>query len=383
MDAVDVEALFEVELPADAPNAKTLSPIANLPPALHEVIKSARAALRQGIRTLTVGADKAAKQWQGLYAPQRKKYEQLMARSAEKSVAALQTKLERAKKHSESLAKAEKEMERLQLKLTNLRSARGKARAVLKAARRRRFDIRMETAKRWEERLGGTVRISITHLGDRKAYGAALKELLKGSYVHERDQQSVVGAIEPTSLVELIQNQNEAPIVAVGLAHETAKKILQFLAQRPIELLSLESVSLPDIPEISFEVEPGILKPLNTLSVGGKGTVVMLLAMIEGNAPLIIDQPEDSLDTVFIYEQIVKKVREQKEMRQFVFATHNPNVLVSADADLSFVLEASADKGSVKSHGGIDRKDTNELLILHLEGGETAFRVRGMKYRNK
>jgi hypothetical protein len=109
----------------------------------------------------------------------------------------------------------------------------------------------------------------------------------------------------------------------------------------------------------------------------------MLLAMIEGNAPLIIDQPEDSLDTLFIYEQIVKKVREQKETRQFIFATHNPNVLVSADADLSFVLEATADRGAVKSHGGIDRKDTNELLLLHLEGGDAAFKARGSKYRRQ
>jgi len=82
-----------------------------------------------------------------------------------------------------------------------------------------------------------------------------------------------------------------------------------------------------------------------------------------------------------LYEQIVKKVREQKELRQFIFTTHNANLLVSADADLSFVLEASAEKGMVRSHGGIDRQDTNDLLVIHLEGGEAAFKVRGLKYK--
>lgn len=170
-------------------------------------------------------------------------------------------------------------------------------------------------------------------------------------------------------------------LIKAGVPQDPARKILEFLSQKPEDLLALETVPLPDLPEISFEVEPGVFKPLNALSVGGKGTVVMLLAMVEGTAPLVIDQPEDSLDTLFIYEQIVKKVRQQKESRQFIFATHNPNVLVSADADLSFVLEATADKGAIRSHGGIDREDTNDLLILHLEGGVPAFKVRGMKYR--
>jgi len=383
LDGIEVEELFDVDLAADAPNAKALAPLERLPKDVAQLLKVSGNELRQKVRTLKVEAEKAAEQWELQYAQQRKQYEQIVAKSKEKSVPALQSRFSKAKKHLETLLKAEKDIERIELKLDNLRATRSKAIGALKSARRRRFDVRMETAGRWQAQLGGKVKISISHLGGREAYAAKLKDLLKGSWVHEKDQHSTVAALDPSRLVEIVRGGDPQPLVTAGVPADPAQKMIEFLAQKPDDLLALDGVTLLDLPEIAFEVEPGVFKPLNTLSVGGKGTVVMLLAMIEGNSPLIIDQPEDSLDTLFIYEQIVKKVREQKEARQFVFATHNPNVLVSADADLSFVLEATADKGAVRSHGGIDRKDTNELLVLHLEGGDAAFRVRGLKYRKQ
>lgn len=381
LDAVEVEEWFDVDLAEDAPNAKALAALERLPKDVQQLLEASANELRQKVRALKVNAEKAAKEWELQYTQQRRQYEQVVAKSKEKSLAALQSRLSKAKKHLETLLRAERDIVRITLKLGKLRAARGKEIGALKSARRRRFDVRMDTARRWQAQLGGKVKISVTHLGGREAYAAKLKDLLKGSYVHEKDQRSTVAALEPSRLVEIVRGGDTQAIVAVGVPEDPAQKMVEFLAQKPHDLLALDGVTLLDLPEIAFEVEPGIFKPLNTLSVGGKGTVVMLLAMIEGNSPLIIDQPEDSLDTLFIYEQIVKKVREQKEARQFVFATHNPNVLVSADADLSFVLEATADKGAVRSHGGIDRKDTNELLVLHLEGGEAAFKVRGLKYR--
>jgi hypothetical protein len=65
---------------------------------------------------------------------------------------------------------------------------------------------------------------------------------------------------------------------------------------------------------------------------------------------------------------------------QFIFTTHNANVAVGADAELSHVLEATADKGTIKASGGIDHQGTNELLLLHLEGGSEALKLRVRKY---
>jgi ABC-type lipoprotein export system ATPase subunit len=113
--------------------------------------------------------------------------------------------------------------------------------------------------------------------------------------------------------------------VAAGVA----EKAVDFAKEQDLaKLLDLETVPLLDLPEISFEVESGKYKPLNELSVGTKSTVILLLVMIEGKVPLVIDQPEDSLDTEFIYNEIVHRLRNDKESRQFVFTSHNANVVI-------------------------------------------------------
>jgi len=146
------------------------------------------------------------------------------------------------------------------------------------------------------------------------------------------------------------------------------------------DLLQLEIVPLQDCPEIRFEIETGRDKPLHELSVGQKGTVIISLAPIEGIAPLVIDQPGERLDTLSVHEQVVATLRPQKDLRQFIFTTHNPNVAVGRDAESSYVLELTADRGSVKSSGGIDSLETNKLSLVHLEGGEKAFTLRPLKY---
>jgi ABC-type lipoprotein export system ATPase subunit len=142
----------------------------------------------------------------------------------------------------------------------------------------------------------------------------------------------------------------------------------------------LEVSNIEDTLEIEYEVEHGRNKGLNELSVGGKGTVILSLALVEGDSPLVIDQPEEPLDTLAIHEQIVGTLRKQKDSRQFIFTTHNPNIAVGGDAELNYILEASADQGKVKSSGGVDHVETNKLLLHHLEGGIVAFELRRRKY---
>jgi hypothetical protein len=51
---------------------------------------------------------------------------------------------------------------------------------------------------------------------------------------------------------------------------------------------------------------------------------VLLLLLLESDAPLVVDQPEDDLDNRFITEGIVPKMRQEKRRRQFIFATTTP-----------------------------------------------------------
>jgi ABC-type cobalamin/Fe3+-siderophores transport system ATPase subunit len=145
-------------------------------------------------------------------------------------------------------------------------------------------------------------------------------------------------------------------------------------------IFELDGVPLQDRPDISYAVAPDRWKPLPELSTGQKGTVIISLALVDGTGPLVVDHPEEPLDTKSVYSHVVNALRDTKERRQFIFTTHNPNIAVGADADLSHILGATADKGTIESRGSTDHKETNKRLLLHLEGGPEALQRRIQKY---
>ena len=115
---------------------------------------------------------------------------------------------------------------------------------------------------------------------------------------------------------------------------------------------------------------------------------MLLLLLLESDAPLIVDQPEDDLDNRFITEGVVPKMREEKRRRQFVFSSHNANIPVLGDAELILGMTASGsgeiEEGRARiapEHmGSIDAKPVRDLVGQILEGGKEAFETRRLKY---
>ncbi len=122
------------------------------------------------------------------------------------------------------------------------------------------------------------------------------------------------------------------------------------------------------------------------LSAGQQATAVLLLLLLESEAPLVVDQPEDDLDNRFITEGVVPIIRQEKGRRQFVFSTHNANIPVLGDAELILGLAASGEgkeghtKIAPEHMGSIDSKPVRELVEEILEGGKDAFEMRRSKY---
>jgi hypothetical protein len=75
------------------------------------------------------------------------------------------------------------------------------------------------------------------------------------------------------------------------------------------------------------------------------------------------------LDIKSVWEDVGQKLRAGKESRQFILTTRNPNIAVASDADKFHVLGSTADIAEIVSYGAIEREDTKEALIVHLEGG--------------
>ena len=141
------------------------------------------------------------------------------------------------------------------------------------------------------------------------------------------------------------------------------------------------------------------------MSEGKKAFIALrlLLDFDDSLCPIIIDQPEDDLDNRAIYDQLVTYLRKQKKHRQIILATHNPNVVVGADAELVIVANQNGD--SSPNQDGVKfeyyanaiedsftddsikttllQKGIREHICEILEGGNTAFEIREKKYGYK
>jgi ABC-type lipoprotein export system ATPase subunit len=139
-----------------------------------------------------------------------------------------------------------------------------------------------------------------------------------------------------------------------------------------------------------------------SMSPGKRGLVLLkLLVDLDQNAhPILLDQPEDDLDNRSIYYDLVEFIRKRKRDRQIIVVTHNPNLVVGADAEQVVVANQQGEEGSENKKfkfeyvsGSIENSylDKTEKAVLYqkgirehiceiLEGGEEAFKKRERKY---
>jgi len=82
--------------------------------------------------------------------------------------------------------------------------------------------------------------------------------------------------------------------------------------------------------------------PIDRVSVGQKGLAFLHVLLAAGDTPIIVDTPEEGLDSEGVYGELVPVFRQEKERRQLIVATHNANLPVNADAELIVTLEAVA-----------------------------------------
>lgn len=118
--------------------------------------------------------------------------------------------------------------------------------------------------------------------------------------------------------------------------------------------------------------------------------------------PLLIDQPEDDLDSRSIYETIVPYLMKRKKERQIIMVSHNANLVIGADSEQVIVANRHGDDrknddgrtfeyftGALEHSRPLNKASATTLgrfgIREHaceiLDGGEEAFRKRREKYR--
>ncbi|WP_133158696.1 AAA family ATPase [Clostridium thermosuccinogenes] len=188
--------------------------------------------------------------------------------------------------------------------------------------------------------------------------------------------------------VYVLYNRSNELAKCYGLEESDAEQLIKWI--RPVLDKWIFTIFPEDKIEYEYNVNTGISKkqrflPRKLLSMGQKSVAMLLMIVtaahdLGDNRPLIIDQPEDDLDNIYIYSSLVKEFRKIKNSRQLIFATHNPNIPISGDAENIIILESTGENGYVSCSGSIDKVGISEKVLNILEGGRQALDIRNMKY---
>ena len=292
----------------------------------------------------------------------------------------------RLRKQIEELRPGREKKEALKRDLASHEAHRRKLRSEWEDTKAGEFREFQNAAKKVSRKLRDRVRVEVAMAGNREPLEQLLREV-GGNLSAALERLRSLDHISLPDLAQRCREGKEALMNKYSLPAGSAERI----AQAGLDLfMRIEELDLPATTKIELNTapdgEPPTWQTLEALSTGQKATAVLLLLLLESEAPLVVDQPEDDLDNRFITEGVVPIMRQEKRQRQFMLSTHNANIPVLGDAELILGLDASGGgkeghaKISPEHMGSIDSKPVCELVEEILEGGKDAFEMRRSKY---
>ncbi len=243
-------------------------------------------------------------------------------------------------------------------------------------------------AKRVSKNLAGSVQVKMGS-EDRSSLEDLLRHNVEGTYSVSLKNLLEDETLTVRALANNIRNGKAALVTAYKcLSTQVAEKLENAGERLAMRVEQEDWLQMPNISLNLGTKEKPRFVPLKRLSTGQKATALLCLLLLESDAPLLVDQPEDDLDNRFISEYIVPKMKQEKRRRQFIFASHNANIPVLGDAELIVGLTPCSDEDtgalygqvSPEHRGAIDNAPVRELVEDILEGGKEAFFVRRAKY---
>lgn len=225
------------------------------------------------------------------------------------------------------------------------------------------------------------------------------KELLKDFLTSRLNQQGKERQDYTTSFCDNYVKETES--VSLDFLDKALNNLIEYKSGNRNQEVTVELLS-SNWFDVSFDLKYQN-DAFKNMSQGKQAFVILklLLEFSKKECPILIDQPEDSLDNRAIYNELVKYLIDKKKQRQIILVTHNSNVVVSADAEQIIVANQHGDKSPNVDDckfqyvtGGLEftkEKDINEKITLFsqgirehvcevLEGGNEAFKKRERKY---
>ncbi|MBT9145646.1 MAG: hypothetical protein DDT42_01521 [candidate division WS2 bacterium] len=290
--------------------------------------------------------------------------------------------LERLTKERANLIPLIEELTRLEKEIEKLEDDREKSKNKIGKKRHDIFNIRKEQLDKINDALKGRLKIEVKYEEDKNKFIQDLTNLLKGSKVSSDAIGVLVNAPNKVTdgllLSQYIRGNKQKLQEEFNLTPAMCNRILEWFKDSE-RLYELETFFPEDKIEIFLKVNEEY-KVIDKLSIGQKATALLLLLFAQEDRIIVLDQPEEDLDNRFIYDDVVKILREMKGKRQLFIATHNANIPVLGDSELVLVLETKNERCVINNKGSIDKEDIKSDVKNIMEGGEEAFRIRAEKY---
>jgi ABC-type cobalamin/Fe3+-siderophores transport system ATPase subunit len=329
--------------------------------------------------------------WRSSFKPIKIKYDEVV-----KDAGGTQVILDQKRKLlNTNLAKFERDLTKHQGKAQQAHSIgikRGDIIRQLDNAYKSFFQARKDRCDYFTKNSNRSLQVSIKERGDKTAFKNNLLKFKRGSWLKDEEIDVISQKISPRDFIDNLlryswSNRVEQKFIKdisdkTGIKIESIEKLTQHLLDEYDikKILALFYTSVPkDVPTIKYKVEAEF-KTLNELSVGQKAVALLIIALSDGTFPIVIDQPEDSLDLRSIWDDVCCKLRDTKDQRQFIFTTHNSSVAVASDSDKFTILQANAVRGWILYSGSINRKEIKKEVIDYLEGGPDTYEQKRQKY---
>ena len=260
------------------------------------------------------------------------------------------------------------------------------AKEVLAHYREERGHLNARRREFADSASGNALRVEVNAFASHSSLADDLEGIL-GIPRFQEDRRAIAGNIRPQDSGQWDWNRLDAVIAEMRRFHSGMTDLWDTQDARfkaalrgiPPERIDRLALYLPeDTVSVRFR-DAGSSNDWRSLSQGSPGQqTAALLAFVLGfgNEPIILDQPEDDLDSTLIYELLVKRFRETKSTRQMIVVTHNPNIVVHGDAEYVVSLDVSNGQTTVRRSGGLQEISVRDEICRVMEGGREAFQSR-------
>jgi DNA repair ATPase RecN len=364
----------------ESPQAETLVQVRTATTELADTLKSLAAQAQSALAAAEAAIVSAETDWTTAVREQRDEHSEVLRKLVEDGLEP--DKYLSTTKALEDLKAKEPRRAGIDVNIKELVAARKTLLQELTEHQNRRAEALHDAIRTANAATGGVVIVKPIAAQDRQH----IRSLVEGSISGQRTQ--IMAAIDSDgfstqAFVEAARKGESELTTKFSIRGAQARSVVD--AGEPF-FRQVEELAVGNAVEVQLDVGAGTgtreFKKMDDLSKGQRATALLLLLLRASRAPLVIDQPEDDLDNRFVYDGIVKNLRELKGMRQIIASTHNANVPVLGDAELIVALEGSGRNGKpVKGGiGSLDDATIRALAESILEGGSAAFNARQHLY---